>query len=60
MEYMVSQEKRERPARSKGKGKGATDVLAEISPDLPHRAHARTHTRHDTKRFPGLDYPPNL
>ena len=48
MERVVSQGKRERPARHKEKGKVPAHVLAEISPDLAHRAHARTHARHET------------
>ena len=46
-------------ARSKkGKGKGADPRFGPIFTLHPDRAHARSHARHDTKRFPGWTHPP--
>ena len=42
----------------KGKGKARNREFHLILTRRPDRAHARTHARHDTKRFPGWTHPP--
>ena len=60
-DLIFRQGKGKRRRDQKGKGKGAEEedhFFCRIRPDIRHRAHARTHARHETKRFPGWTHPP--